>query len=95
MQQENHFKRMFNKETDHFYPENTEKQAVYPGRFSLTTIGPCVPVHVIVFSFLRSYFIFHEMEKKHTSKCSYARSAQPGPSRTRLCGPCIVAIAGD
>ena len=63
MQQENHFKRMFNKEIDHFYPENTEKQAVYTGRFSLTTIGPCVPVHVIVFSFLRSYFIFHEMEK--------------------------------
>ena len=28
------------------------------------------------------------------SYCSYARLAQPGPSRTRLCGPCIAAIAG-
>ena len=26
--------------------------------------------------------------------CSYARSAQPGPIRTRLCGPCIAAKAG-
>ena len=26
--------------------------------------------------------------------CSYARPAQPGPIRTRLCGPCIAAIAG-
>ena len=30
-----------------------------------------------------------------TSFCSYARPAQPGPNRTRLCGPCIAAIAGD
>ena len=30
-----------------------------------------------------------------TSYCSYARPAQPGPNRTRLCGPCIAAIAGD
>ena len=30
-----------------------------------------------------------------TSFCSYARPAQPGPNRTRLCGPCITAIAGD
>ena len=30
-----------------------------------------------------------------TSFCSYARPAQPGPNRTRLCGPSIVAIAGD
>ena len=29
-----------------------------------------------------------------TSYCSYARSAQPGPYRTRLCGPCIAAKAG-
>ena len=29
------------------------------------------------------------------SFCSYAWPAQPGPNRTRLCGPCIVAIAGD
>ena len=29
-----------------------------------------------------------------TSYCSYARPAQPGPIRTRLCGPCIAAIAG-
>ena len=29
-----------------------------------------------------------------TSYCSYARSAQPGPNRTRLCGPCIAAKAG-
>ena len=29
------------------------------------------------------------------SFCSYARPAQPGPNRTRLCGPCIAAIAGD
>ena len=26
--------------------------------------------------------------------CSYARPSQPGPIRTRLCGPCIAAIAG-
>ena len=26
--------------------------------------------------------------------CSYAWSAQPGPIRTRLCGPCIAAKAG-
>ena len=26
---------------------------------------------------------------------SYARPAQPGPNRARLCGPCIAAIAGD
>ena len=25
--------------------------------------------------------------------CSYARPAQPGPIRTRLCGPCSAAIA--
>ena len=30
-----------------------------------------------------------------TSFCSYARPAQPGPNRTRLCGPCIATIAGD
>ena len=30
-----------------------------------------------------------------TSFCSYARPAQPGPNRTRLCGPCIAAIAAD
>ena len=30
-----------------------------------------------------------------TSYCSYARPAQPGPIRTRLCGPCIAAMAGD
>ena len=30
-----------------------------------------------------------------TSYCSYARSAQPGPIRTRLCGPCIAAKAGS
>ena len=29
-----------------------------------------------------------------TSYCSYARPAQPGPNRTRLCGPCIAALAG-
>ena len=29
-----------------------------------------------------------------TSFCNYARSAQPGPTRTRLCGPCIAAKAG-
>ena len=34
---------------------------------------------------------FHD--KMITSFCSYARPAQPGPNRTRLCGPCIVAIA--
>ena len=29
-----------------------------------------------------------------TSYCSYARPAQLGPIRTRLCGPCIAVIAG-
>ena len=33
--------------------------------------------------------------KPETSFCSYARPAQPGSNRTRLCGPCIAAIAGD
>ena len=28
------------------------------------------------------------------SYCSYPRPAQPGPNRTRLCGPCIAVIAG-
>ena len=27
--------------------------------------------------------------------CSYVRPAQPGPIRTRLCGPCIAAITGS
>ena len=27
--------------------------------------------------------------------CSFAPPAQPGPIRTRLCGPCIAAIAGS
>ena len=30
-----------------------------------------------------------------TSFCSYARPAQTGPIRTRLCRPCIAAIPGD
>ena len=30
-----------------------------------------------------------------TNYCSYARSAQLGPIRTRLCGPCIAAKAGS
>ena len=29
-----------------------------------------------------------------TSYCRYVRPAQPGPIRTRLCGPCIAAVAG-
>ena len=29
-----------------------------------------------------------------TSYCNYGLSAQPGPIRTRLCGPCIAAKAG-
>ena len=29
-----------------------------------------------------------------TNYCSYARPAQSGPIRTRLCGPCIAAKAG-
>ena len=29
------------------------------------------------------------------SYCSYVRPAQPGPIRTRLCGPCIAAVAGS
>ena len=29
-----------------------------------------------------------------TCYCSYVRPAQPGPIRTRLCGPCIAVIAG-
>ena len=29
-----------------------------------------------------------------TGYCIYARPAQPGPIRTRLCGPCIAALAG-
>ena len=33
-------------------------------------------------------------ESDQSNYCSYARSAQPGPIRTRLCGPCIAAKAG-
>ena len=40
-------------------------------------------------------FVFESEYKTRTSFCSYARPAQPGPNRTRLCGPCIAAIAGD
>ena len=29
-----------------------------------------------------------------TSYCSFVRPAQPGPIRTRLCRPCIAAVAG-
>ena len=29
-----------------------------------------------------------------TSYCNYSRPTQPGPIRTRLCGPCIAALAG-
>ena len=29
-----------------------------------------------------------------TSYCSYTRPTQPGPIRTRLCGPCKAVIAG-
>ena len=29
-----------------------------------------------------------------TSYCSHARPAQPGPNRTRMCGPCIAVLAG-
>ena len=32
---------------------------------------------------------------EETSYYSYARPAQPGPNRTRLCGSCIAAISGD
>ena len=32
---------------------------------------------------------------RQTSYYSYARPTQPGPNRTRLCGPCIAIIAGD
>ena len=35
------------------------------------------------------------IKKFVTSYYSYARPAQPGPNRTRLCCPCIAAIAGD
>ena len=31
---------------------------------------------------------------EYTGYCSYARPAQPGPTRTRLCGPCIAVIVG-
>ena len=36
-----------------------------------------------------------QSRSKITSYCSYARFAQPGPIRTRLCGPCIAAKAGS
>ena len=43
-----------------------------------------------------SMFAHIETEKCHlTSYYSYARPAQPGLNQTRLCGPCIAAIAGD
>ena len=51
--------------------------------------------------FFLSYFLLFLVKIRQfdnncrTSFCSYARSAQPGPNRTRLCGPCIAAIAGD
>ena len=39
-------------------------------------------------------FPFHSVQQPFiTSYYSYAQPAQPGPNRTRLCGPCIAAIA--
>ena len=35
-----------------------------------------------------------DQSRANHSYCSYARSAQPGRIRTRLCGPCIAAKAG-
>ena len=35
-----------------------------------------------------------DKSRPNHSYCSYARHAQPGPTRTRLCGPCIAALAG-
>ena len=39
--------------------------------------------------------VVHLPKRTETSYFSYARSAQPGPNRTRLCGPCIAAKAGS
>ena len=36
-----------------------------------------------------------DVNRPKTSYCSYARPAQPGPNRTRLCRPYIAAITGD
>ena len=41
----------------------------------------------------RNKFNYRTKADLITSYCSYVRSAQPGPSRTRLCGPCIAAVA--
>ena len=41
-----------------------------------------------------SLFTESNQSRAITSYCSYARSAQPGPIRTTLCGPCIAAKAG-
>ena len=35
-----------------------------------------------------------DQSRANHSYCSYARSAQPGSIRTRLCGPCTAAVAG-
>ena len=41
------------------------------------------------------FLSWSEQMQSITSFCSYARPAQPGPNWTRLCGPCLAAIAGD
>ena len=47
--------------------------------------------------FLLKYVMGDKLHRfmKTTSFCSYAWPAQPGPNRTRLCEPCIAAIAGN
>ena len=41
-----------------------------------------------------AYSKAEEMIGLSTSYCSHARPTQPGPNRTRLCGPYIAAISG-
>ena len=55
-----------------------------PGPYRRTT-----PVHNIPQNVTKNKYL------NETSYYSYARPAHPGPNRTRVCGPCIAAIAGD
>ena len=73
------------------------------------TIAVCAPLQsfdwnskrreIVVIAIMTFLFFFFNLSyglsfRLETSFCSYARPAQPGPNRTRLCGPYIAAIAG-
>ena len=64
--------------------------------FNLTLLHSERPNLHTILAFLSAIgLIIHYLHTNETSFCSYARPAQPGPNRTKLCGPYIAAKAGD